>query len=268
MMKHYIILLGGLGGTNFDLLSISKQINVNHNFTIISPDCNNLHKSYDGIEKNAKRAYDYVSKNIPIQTEKPIISIIGQSMGGIVGRYLAYIMYQEEKYEFDTFISIVSPHLGAFELKSKLSPILPYYPFLCQSAKELLLEDDEKILFKMTNPIFIDSLNSFKKRILYSNVRNDIHVPYLSASISGSNKNEKNEKDMILENIDADYARDIQFIPDEKLINDMKKNLNTINWIRYDLISNYLFLAHYVITPLSHDNKVIQHIQSHFKPHP
>jgi hypothetical protein len=280
IQKHYILFLGGLSGSSYDLIALANNLETTlENIIILKPTCNNFFRSWNGIKICATKVYNYLIENINELNynidSKIQLSIIGQSMGGIVGRYVIYLLFMNSYFQTKiiphTYISIVSPHLGAIELRQKISFVIPY---LKLSAKELMMSDDNDLLYKMTSSKFIKSLSEFKYLYLYTNVRNDMHVPYFSSAIKNANENINIKKSEIIEDKydlteKSDGLIKINNLSDElnEKINIMKNNLNKLNWNRVYICGN-VFLAHYVITPFDYlfpeSNKIINHISKHF----
>jgi hypothetical protein len=278
--KHYILFLGGLSGSSYDLIALANNLETTlENIIILKPTCNNFFRSWNGIKICATKVYNYLIENINELNynidSKIQLSIIGQSMGGIVGRYVIYLLFMNSYFQTKiiphTYISIVSPHLGAIELRQKIYYVISY---LKLSAKELMMADDDNLLYKMTSSEFINSLSKFKHLYLYTNVRNDLHVPYFSSAIKNTNENINIKKSEIIEDKydlteKSDGLIKINNLSDElnEKINIMKNNLNKLNWNRVYICGN-VFLAHYVITPFDYlfpeSNKIINHISKHF----
>ncbi|KAI7826088.1 putative serine esterase-domain-containing protein [Gamsiella multidivaricata] len=130
-------------------------------------------------------------------------SYLGYSLGGLIGRF-AMGQLDLEKF-FDPvedggrgiepmyFVTMATPHLGIrLPPLSRWSRIFNYLSarMLSRTGEQLQLIDDyiggKPLLLIMTerSSIFMHALARFKRRAIYSNIRNDRSVPFWTASFS------------------------------------------------------------------------------------
>ncbi|KAF9138733.1 hypothetical protein BG015_002277 [Linnemannia schmuckeri] len=130
-------------------------------------------------------------------------SFLGYSLGGLIGRF-AMAMLDLEGFFTSTeeggrgvepvyFVTMATPHLGIRQpSRSKFTKVFNFLSarMLSRTGEQLQLVDDyvdgKPILLVMSEPtsIFIHVLAKFKRRVVYSNVRNDRSVPFWTASFS------------------------------------------------------------------------------------
>jgi hypothetical protein len=99
-----------------------------------------------------------------------------------------------------SFISICSPHLGVRRplsgnlFKNLLSfGVHTYCNFSGISQQELIIEDEEKVLFHLCKKEYLVALNSFKYKTLISIPNGDYVVPFCSSSIKSNSIQEFKE---------------------------------------------------------------------------
>ncbi|EDO15658.1 hypothetical protein Kpol_473p17 [Vanderwaltozyma polyspora DSM 70294] len=219
MAKHLVILLHGLWGNykHMDsLLEMFQKVindrgsdsndsdagNSNSNFVFYSAMENAKFKTLDGIEIVGYRTLIEISqfiKNSKYQFNK--ISVIGYSLGGIIGRFIIGKMFTDCKEIFEgmqpiLFLTLATPHVGVdfYNLnhspgKAVLITILKSLgtTILGKSGKELFISNSENdILVKMTTGEFIEGLKKFQYRVVLANVKNDRTVPFYTSFITDS----------------------------------------------------------------------------------
>ncbi|ODQ63910.1 DUF676-domain-containing protein [Nadsonia fulvescens var. elongata DSM 6958] len=126
------------------------------------------------------------------------ISIVGYSLGGLISRYAIGLLYS--KGLFDTiqpflFTTFCSPHVGVIALGSGISAKLYNWlvpRVLGTTGRQLFLLDYNSIPYGSTpllvamaqeNSSFYKGLSMFSKRVIYSNIVNDIRTSWCTASI-------------------------------------------------------------------------------------
>ncbi|KAK3841400.1 MAG: putative serine esterase-domain-containing protein [Linnemannia gamsii] len=130
-------------------------------------------------------------------------SFLGYSLGGLIGRFAMAMLDLEGFFtprdqggrgvEPVYFVTMVTPHLGIRQpSRSRSTQLFNFLSarMLSRTGEQLQLVDDyldgKPILLVMSEPtsIFIHVLAKFKRRVVYSNVRNDRSVPFWTASFS------------------------------------------------------------------------------------
>ncbi|KAF9124267.1 hypothetical protein BGW39_008320, partial [Mortierella sp. 14UC] len=135
-------------------------------------------------------------------------SFLGYSLGGLIGRFAMAMLDLEGFFtprgqggrgvEPVYFVTMATPHLGIRQpSKSRFTKVFNFLSARMLSRtgilelwEQLQLVDDyvdrKPILLVMSEPtsIFIHILAKFKRRVVYSNVRNDRSVPFWTASFS------------------------------------------------------------------------------------
>lgn len=130
-------------------------------------------------------------------------SFLGYSLGGLIGRFAMAMLDLEGFFtskeeggrgvEPMYFVTMATPHLGIRQpSRSRFTKVFNFLSarMLSRTGEQLQLVDDyvygKPILLVMSEPtgIFIHVLKKFKRRVVYSNVRNDRSVPFWTASFS------------------------------------------------------------------------------------
>ncbi|KAG0372795.1 hypothetical protein BGX24_012579 [Mortierella sp. AD032] len=130
-------------------------------------------------------------------------SFLGYSLGGLIGRFAMAMLDLEGFFtprdqggrgvEPVYFVTMATPHLGIRQpSRSRSTQLFNFLSarMLSRTGEQLQLVDDyldgKPILLVMSEPtsIFIHVLAKFKRRVVYSNVRNDRSVPFWTASFS------------------------------------------------------------------------------------
>jgi len=154
--------------------------------------------TFDGIRAGASRAFGEVMQVIEREGDSlSRISVCGHSLGGLYARYLVYLLEHEgvfDKLEPYAFITLASPHLGVRKPQTNLfnkffqNVLLRVF----QTTRELALLDakgqSRPLLHEMgTSEEFLRPLKRFKRRVLYSNIRNDPQVHYGTSALRVKN---------------------------------------------------------------------------------
>ena len=170
---------------------------------ILIPKTNAGNNTYDGIELGGERVTHEVEtflRDLDAKgTHVKKISLVGYSLGGLVARYAAGLLYSRgwfEKLEPVNFTTFASPALGA------RSPYVGmgsrFWNFigsntLSVSGQQLFLTDNFRdsgrpLLSILADPtsIFMTALSKFKNRVLYANIVNDRSSPYFTTDLATS----------------------------------------------------------------------------------
>lgn len=217
--QHLFVLVHGLNGNqhDFDFIYTHLHQYYGKNALILKSCVNEGKKTHDGIAECAKRLVHEIKTflakhhdgNSPLELAmigrllQTIFSHLqsGHSLGGLISRYAVYLMFGDAQYnpsfsflQPTTFMSIVSPHLGSRRPggtfgKNVWKTLVGTWVNvgLGKTGVELHMDDECKILKKMTSKPFLDALQRFKHRTLISIPHGDMSVPHAGASIRGHN---------------------------------------------------------------------------------
>ncbi|KAF8973436.1 hypothetical protein BGZ46_009851 [Entomortierella lignicola] len=156
-------------------------------------------------------------------------SFVGYSLGGIVGRFAIGILELEgffERIKPMFYVTMASPHLGIHHPNvSKWSKFFNYLTkhALNRTGLQMQLDDDyvdhKPILLVMSesSSVFMHGLARFKRRAIYSNIQNDVSVPFWSASFSDANPFEDLES-MEMTNLVEDPEKNLKNMKDPSVI--------------------------------------------------
>ena len=162
--------------------------------------------TYDGIELGGERVAQEIEDTLQSLSksnndQQPIrkISIVGYSLGGLIGRYAIGLLYakgwfDDGKLEPVNFTTFATPHLGTrtplLGWNNKLFNVLGART-LSTSGHQLFMIDTfrdtgKPLLAVLASPesIFIKALARFKRRTLYANITNDRTTPFYTSYIS------------------------------------------------------------------------------------
>lgn len=193
---HLIVIQNGLNSWHYSMNSIKMFLEeyLNEDYKIIISDVNNFNKTWYGIEGCGKRLCLFVNDICKTYNVK-YISFIGHSFGGLIIRNC--IGHLNNMNFFDNVIpilytSIATPHLGIYYI-SKSGKFMAKY-LIGSTGKELLIEDENKILIEMSkeNTSYYKGLQKFRSILLYSNIKNDKLVSFESGCIIPPLKHDKN----------------------------------------------------------------------------
>ncbi len=215
-----VLLLHGLRGRDSDfdlLLSHMQKQTWRRRLVVIVPKVNSGRINFcaptptvEGIAVCARRAFKALQEARKENSDAQMcteFSLVGYSLGGIIGRYMLKLMMEEglignspeAQMKPECFISIASPHLGiTTETREKdsivrtcssiyecVAPI-----FAGDTGNELLVEDDDVILEQISDGKFLDALALFESRVCYGNVINDIAVDLPTSTLRLHNEYE------------------------------------------------------------------------------
>jgi hypothetical protein len=210
---------------------------------------------------------------------------VAHSLGGLIARYAIGILYDRGVFEQLApihFISITVPHVGSRRPPRSLwNNIVNAVTstVLQQTGKELMLEDTTPqgvpllLLMAQKDTIFMKGLASFQTRALYSNVRNDLQVPYCTAAIVHKNPYlcgsreikfsskyphiiDLGEEALTLDPNEPVTTQELSSELGNLFASDMKgdalrsilSSLQTLSWKRYDVVfDNWLSHTHVVM---------------------
>ena len=300
--KHLVVFIHGFEGTDRDFDNAERAF---HRFfsaknrtaetlTTLKVKGNaGIAGTYDGIEKGAVRIWREVMDEIArLGDSLKALSIVGHSLGGLYARYVVRLLddcFVFEKCEPRVFVTLATPHLSV--RRPQTTPLNVVFQQvakkICATARELCLEDDSKspLLFRMTQPSFVDVLKKFRRRVLYANVSNDFQVHYSTASISTFNPYNRDASrtkrsteypdltDWSLASVHARlrhenaeeveaFARSDVYRP---FLRQMFERLNSLQWERYDAMFLTVFAHEQIINKRSvfAGREVIRHLLNH-----
>lgn len=165
-----------------------------------------LPEKEEGIAESQKPNMPVKKKRIDTLTS---ISFLGHSLGGVYARALVQMIYDPPAAEGNdqtevknkiqelkplAFITFATPHCGV-KLTKHANPFPCELParmmtrVVGKTTQQLCLLDKEKLLVKMTDRAYLDPLNKFARRVLYSNVNNDILVDFYTSSLTSKRSN-------------------------------------------------------------------------------
>ncbi|KAF9906340.1 hypothetical protein EC991_000742 [Linnemannia zychae] len=163
------------------------------------------HKKNQQLQKNSPTASATTGSESNGKKQRRVaqFSFLGYSLGGLIGRFAMAMLDLEGFFtpkdqggrgvEPVYFVTMATPHLGIRQpSRSKFTKVFNFLSarMLSRTGEQLQLVDDyvdgKPILLVMSEPtsIFIHVLSKFKRRVVYSNVRNDRSVPFWTASFS------------------------------------------------------------------------------------
>jgi len=231
--------------------------------------------THDGIDVGGKRlAEEIETLRQKFTLEKGTkLTLIGHSLGGLYCRYAIGYMFEKgalENWELKQLITFASPHLGARKSPSQwvgiLSTLALFYcrKIISRTGLQLIYEDSDlglPLLQQMADPEgpYFLALKKFQRRVLYSNIANDIQVGFTSGAIVSTNpfskiilRPEHYSKDyphlVFLEDINLEQTvlRNDLFKGDPKseMLSSVFTNLQSIIWERYPI---------HFLHPLGHD---------------
>ena len=228
---------------------------------LLMPTCNQsskrpqliFSKTKEGIEACAERALRVVENTLkrPDASRLRKIVVLGHSFGGIYGRYLLKRLVDRnivpETLEPLHYISVASPHLG---IRRKNGVFFAAYRSLAPAlagttATELLLQDDDEAMRKLSEGPFLRALGMFRRRTCYGNVFNDINVPLCTSTLRARNPYRQAKTKLprgivresrvsTLEEDDPSKSLPFSKDPHGALIRSIRSNLIRLGWNRVD----------------------------------
>jgi len=272
-IQHLIILVHGLGGNSNDfknLMGVFMQGLNLEEYYLYSSRCNEKYFTFAGISECGERLVNEIEE---LQDEIGLkngvkISFIGHSLGGLIIRYSIGLMKKRMIFDYFTphiYMSFATPHIGTRRETSIFNSLIQWYTksYVDKTGMELLLEDSNIPLLRvLADPQFeyFQALELFKYRVLYSNIRNDVPVPFYTSSITNMDPYPQNilkeeflddyphviKESKVVQNLNEDYST---YFYDDKKSEDLQfilYNLHSLKWIRYDVLFSHV-LAHEMI---------------------
>jgi len=187
--SHLVILVHGLFSFPFTTQYLEAQIKANMSDVVILKSSSNVFwRTTHGIDVAGKRLAEEITTFKEQHQQLQEISFVGVSLGGLIARYAAGVLYDQETRKIagltpHMYASFASPHLGVNNL---LSYFVQHYGsklFAGRSGQQLFLRDTPNLLVDMTKGKFLEALKSFDKRVLYANLKWDHRVPYSTGAI-------------------------------------------------------------------------------------
>lgn len=204
---HLVIMIHGVMGTPLEFMGIAHMFDESK-YTVLIPSIRNSHTI--GVRSSAIRVlnefktfmegdsgkFPRISAGFMIYQWKikesmfgkiKKLSIIGNSMGGLVAKDLLYVLFQDPQVyrytssiKLDQFICTVTPHYGAQDENVILNTIRKTVAtlFFSQTGHDLFSEETRPI------PEQDYYIKLFNKRISYVLSTFDTNVPYASASMN------------------------------------------------------------------------------------
>lgn len=203
MAHHLVLYIHGMWGRSTNLDRVSTMLNSsleNHPDTIhpFAPTNFSSFKTYDGVENLGNYVIASLFEELDRLHNDGItitkISIVGYSLGGLIGRYV--IGQLESAGFFDTikpilFTTFATPHLGVkFYTYGGFFRNFLGSRLLGQTGRDLFVSEGyDSILFKMTelNSIYVKGISKFKKIFTIANIKNDRTVPFFTSYITKYN---------------------------------------------------------------------------------
>lgn len=284
---HLVAFVHGFDGDKTDFANfihvLKQQIGqTNAGGFLLLPVDIGKYNTYHGIERCAVKAYKEITEHA---MNAKRFSIIAHSLGGLIARYALLLLEHAGFFEDITpewFVTFASPHLGVRRPQTTLFNVAfqTTAARLCKTTNELCLEDEGKILYRLTKPEYIAVLARFRKRILYSNLHGDFQVPYLTSAILVKNPYkegvegsvstqshhvyphitkwsvEKNHAGQILLGVDEDGKKMLDAFKrhdsSAHLLKEMIFRLsNNLSWERYDVMFGTVFAHEQIINKRS-----------------
>lgn len=158
--------------------------------------------TYDGIDVCGLRVADEIEDEIQFLKSEGLqvteFSLVGYSMGGLIARYAAGVLYSRglfERVKPVSYASICSPHVGVRVLgNSWLSRVFNFIGAwsMARTSQQAFLKDSYN---NTGRPLFMlmtgkdapstKALAAFERRALYANVVNDHRCEYYTSAIEG-----------------------------------------------------------------------------------
>lgn len=92
--KHLVVLSHGLMGTAKDLTYLATKLQ-QRGFTVLTSQCNELFRSYQGIAKGAERLVEEVHQIKKQHPDLARVSFVGNSLGGLYVRYAISLLHNQ-----------------------------------------------------------------------------------------------------------------------------------------------------------------------------
>ncbi|KAF0714638.1 Aste57867_3772 [Aphanomyces stellatus] len=202
--EHLFVCLHGIYGKPSDSDHIADALK--HTFgavALVLQSSINTHKTHSGVRQMgtalATEVLDVLLRHRVDDTKTYRLSIVGHSLGGIIGRYALVYMQDALRGLHVTptsFVTLCTPHLGSRRpgghlghqlWKATVHGVMSITLIYGQTGTDLLLQDDVDmpLLAVMSQPdsIFMTALAAFQHRTAIAMIQGDHIVPYASAAI-------------------------------------------------------------------------------------
>lgn len=200
---HLFFCIHGLAGLPTDLSALRESLTAGGGGSVLvhlaTANAYSRFATYDGVPAGAARLAAELRSVVEAHPSVTHLSLVGNSLGGLYGRYLAHLLYDARDGKVAglqpvTFLTTASPHLGVGQhghlraIPRALQTVGGVV--LGRSIKQLLLLDgvepgEAPLLLRMgTEEPFLAPLRAFRSRHLYANAINDFLVAYETAAIS------------------------------------------------------------------------------------
>jgi len=218
--------------------------------------------SCEGIETCGQRLFEEIKEvigNLDL-TEKPRLTFIGHSFGGIIIRYAIGLMLESgilDEFEPFMYMTFATPHVGTIRSKNFFDKTVTWFTrnVVSQTGRDLLIEDEGKLLKRMADPgdNYYKALALFPHKILYSNIKNDVPVQFPTASICSSNPYDNRDFRFVDKLADFPHIVKSSLVSKEYIDPNTNtteneiyiiENLNNLEWKRYDVLFEGTILAH------------------------
>jgi hypothetical protein len=259
IMTHLVVMTNGVCGMplNFHYLFnelLSEATKRNKALFLFAPACNVHIQTFHGIDVAAQRLHDAIITQINSMSSKQVtsISFIGHSLGGLINRYVVYLL----QHLFDTiqpmfFVTLATPHVGSLE---QIRWGEQLFGLFSPTMNQLLFRDHERmpLLLRMSTEPFVSVLNKFHRRIIYANLNGDLTVSVNTASIIDKTMLDpghsvQSDMSIMYHWTQHEYEKFRQTLPsfayDNAFANMTMTNLQHVNWERV-LIHAPRSLAH------------------------
>lgn len=151
---HLVVIQNGLNGLARAMRPVKEYLEgvsgSNYHF-VISP-VNDFYHTWFGINACGQRLADFVQQISETKSYR-YISFIGHSLGGLMIRNAIGHLYERgyfENHQPVLYASVATPHLGSTDI-GRLKQSLARH-LLRSTGRELLLEDPDRTLLKMSTP--------------------------------------------------------------------------------------------------------------------
>ncbi|KAI6126418.1 putative serine esterase-domain-containing protein [Pisolithus thermaeus] len=232
---HLLVLIHGMWGNPSHLTRVHEIIQeVKGNargdgsegteLAVLVAQTNRDESTYDGIdwggERVAKEVINEVHKYESQGRRVTRFSIMGYSLGGLLGRYVIGILHQQKFFDKVTpvnFNTISTPHVGIPTLPTALSAVSSYLgrKLLSRTGEQFFCADKwspkgRPLIEVLSDPdhIFYQALLLFPNIRIYANAINDLTVPYVTGAIESTDP----FHDYRINGINIEFLEDYKFI--------------------------------------------------------
>jgi len=187
--EHVIFLVNGFMGGSSD------WDNFRFIFASVNNSNNNLHVSNSVSFLNSMNGIDFcgeqLRQEVAFQLKNnyspgTLVSFVGHSLGGLIIRYALGLLFEDGFFNIyvpHIFMTLATPHCGRLEDTKLWDVVIKNISFIFETGRQITSTESMQILSDPTG-IYFKALALFKRRILYSNIKNDIMVYYSTSSIT------------------------------------------------------------------------------------